>query len=316
MIDFFDRLYTAISNRNKYLKKIRYYSILRMFVRLSANIIIPFYFVLTKYKKEYTLEICKKDEARIIVSLTSFPARISRIWLVIESILRQTQKPDKVILWLSKKQFPSFDLLPKKLMDQRKRGLEIRLVDADIGSHKKYYYTLREFPNDYLLTIDDDIFYRSTMVEDLSNYSYRYPLSVISQDSKKILWIEDRLESYSRWSILKEETSPNLLSFFGSGAGTLFPPFAMDSEVLNLNLFMSLTPIADDIWLNAMCRLKRTMTTKTLYFTNQLPVLFSSNLTLDSLNNGMKQNDIQLLAIREYFIKIRGVDPFSKIIVQ
>jgi hypothetical protein len=311
MIDFFDRL-CSISNKKKILEKIRYYGALYRISRLFANIIVPIYFVLTKHNKKHTLETCAKSEGRIIVSLTTFPARIGRIWLVIETILRQTQKPDKIILWLSKEQFPSFDLLPKRLMKQRDRGLEIRLMDGDIRPHKKYYYTLKEFPNDYMLTVDDDTFYRSTMIEDLSNYSHRYPGSVISQYSRKMQWIEDKIASYTLWPLIKEETSPNLLSFFGSGGGTLFPPFAMDPDVLNLNLLMSLTPISDDIWLNAMCRLKKTKSTKTSYFTNQLPVLYLHNETLDFINNGMKQNDIQLLAVREYFIKNRGVDPFSK----
>lgn len=311
MIDFLDRLY-SILDKNKILEKIRFYGALHRISRLSANIIVPIYFLLTKHNKQYSLEPYAKSEGRIIVSLTTFPVRIRRIWLVIETLLRQTQKPDKIILWLSKEQFPSFDLLPKRLMKQRDRGLEIRLMDGDIRSHKKYYYTLQEFPNDYMLTVDDDVFYRSTMVEDMSDYSHRYPMSVISQNSRKMQWIEDKIESYSLWPIIKEETSPNLFSFFVQGGGTLFPPFAMDPDVLNLNLSVSLTPIADDVWLNAMCRLKGTKIIKTSYFTNMLPVLYLYNETLESLNCGMKQNDVQLLAVREYYIKNRGVDPFDK----
>jgi hypothetical protein len=309
MIDFFDRLY-SLPHKNKILKKIRYYGALYRISKLSANIIVPIYFLLTNHNKQYTLETCSKREGRIIVSLTTLPARIDRIWLVIETVLRQTQKPDKIILWLSKEQFPSFDLLPKRLMKQRHRGLEIRLMDGDIRSHKKYYYAIQEFSNDYLLLCDDDIFYRSTMIEDMSNYSHRYPLSVISQFSMKMQWKEDKIESYYLWPIIKEETSPNLLSFFGSGGGTLFPPFALDPDVLNLNLLMSLTPSSDDVWLNAMCKLKRTKTIKTSYFSNFLPVLYFSNVTLESVNYVMK--DVQLMAVSEYFIKNRGVDPFGK----
>lgn len=309
MIDFFDRLY-SLPHKNRILVKIRFYGALHRISRLSANIIVPIYFLLTKHNKKHTLETCVKSEGRIIVSLTTFPARIGRIWLVIETLLRQTQKPDKIILWLSNEQFPSFDLLPKRLMKQRNRGLEIRLMDGDIRSHKKYYYTLQEFPNDFMLTVDDDIFYRFTMVEDMSDYSHRYPMSVISQYSRKMQWIDDKIESYSLWPIIKEETSPNLFSFFGSGGGTLFPPFALDQDVLNLNLVMSLTPSSDDVWLNAMCKLKKTMTSKTSYFSNFLPVLYLSNVTLEFVNRVKK--DVQLLAVREYFIKNRGIDPFGK----
>ena len=127
-----------------------------------------------------------------------------------------------------------------------------------------------------------------------------------------MLWLEDKLTSYSLWPFIKDETSPNFYSFFGSGGGTLFPPYAMDPDVLNLNLSNSLSPDADDIWLNAMCRLKGTKIVKTSYFTELLPVLYFRNETLDSINNGMEQNDAQLLAVREYYIKNRGIDPFDE----
>lgn len=228
--------------------------------------------------------------------------------------MRQTKKPDKIILWLSKEQFLSLDLLPKTLLKQKKRGLDIRLVEGNIGSHKKYYYTLQEFPNDYMITIDDDIFYQSTMIENMFNYSIRYPLSVISQYSVKILWIENNLEPYVLWPAIKNEAKPNLYSFFGTGGGTLFPPFSFAEDVLNKDLFMLLAPTADDVWLNAMCRLKNTKITKISYNSNFLPLLNISGQNLNSINNKLNQNDKQLFAVREYFMKNRGVDPFYRLI--
>jgi hypothetical protein len=270
------------------------------------------YFSITSKNKSFSLSGSDKNEGRIIVSLTSFPLRIGRLWLVIETILRQTKKPDKIILWLSKDQFPRLDILPKKLMKQMDRGLEIRLVNEDIRSHKKYYYTLIEFPIDYLLTIDDDILYRSTMVEDLFNYSNINPLSIISQYSREIKWQEGKPKSYALWPIIQKETPPNHYSFFGSGGGTLFPSFCLDSEVLNKDLFMRLAPTADDVWLNAMCRLKGTKIVSTSYYSLNLPVINKSDVTLDSINNGLDLNDVQITSIRNHFKDQRQTDPFQE----
>ena len=182
MVDYFDRIFTKIENKNQYLTKIKYYAILRFLIKITVNSLVPILFLLTKNKKNFSLlETDAKESPLVIVSLTSFPARIKKVWLVIETILRQSQKPDKIILWLSKEQFPSLEILPPRLLGQQKRGLQIRLVDGDLKSHKKYYYTLHEFPNDIMITIDDDIFYRSTMIEDLYNYSIRFSNTVISQ---------------------------------------------------------------------------------------------------------------------------------------
>ena len=54
-------------------------------------------------------------------------------------------------------------------------------------------YTLLKYPNDFMLTIDDDIFYRSTMINDLYNYSKLFPNAVISQYCKQINWVDNKL---------------------------------------------------------------------------------------------------------------------------
>jgi hypothetical protein len=287
---------------------------MRFFVRLITNAILPIYYELTKNDELYKLNEQKVNKARLIVSLTSFPYRIGRLWLVIETLLRQTEKPDKIILWLSKEQFSSLDALPKKLLGQCNRGLTIRMVEGDIRSHKKYFYTIKEFPNDYMITVDDDILYRSTMIADLYNYSLRYPSTVISQYSVEMSWNAGKLDSYNLWEKINTERAPNFYVFFGSGGGTLFPPYSMCSEVLNKELFMSLTPTADDIWLNAMCRLNKTKVAVTKYYSTYIPVLNISNITLESINNGLNQNNKQIVEVQKYFLRNRGVDPFKNIL--
>ena len=42
-----------------------------------------------------------KRKENIIVSLTSYPKRIGTVWLTIETLLRQSVKPDEIILWLA-----------------------------------------------------------------------------------------------------------------------------------------------------------------------------------------------------------------------
>ena len=44
---------------------------------------------------------------RIIISLTSYPARIHIVYKVIESLIKQKEKADEIILWLSILEFPN-----------------------------------------------------------------------------------------------------------------------------------------------------------------------------------------------------------------
>lgn len=69
-----------------------------------------------------------KRKQKIVVSLTSYPARIDTVWLTIETLLRQSMKPDELILWLADEQFPSKDLLPKKLISQTKEDCKLNFV--------------------------------------------------------------------------------------------------------------------------------------------------------------------------------------------
>ena len=309
MIDKFVKYYSSVQNKNKIFASLRLYSLLRFCIRFIANIVLPVYFFFTRSRIRYSLISIHKAK-RVIVSLTSFPARINRLWLVIESLLRQTQKPDRIILYLSSVQFPNENSLPKLLLKQKKRGLEIRFVDGDYRSHKKYLYSLTDFPEDILLTIDDDIFYRSTMIENLYNTSLLYPSTVIAHYCKQIVWNEDQeLMQYNTWPLLEEEKEAGLDVFFGSGGGVLFPPHTLHSDVFNMELFNSLCPTADDIWLYVMCRLNNTKIKNIPGTSVFLPVLNWNNANLFSANNGLNQNDIQIQNTRNYYQKS---DPFKR----
>ena len=226
--------------------------------------------------------------------------------MVIESILHQTQKPDMIILWLSKKQFLSLDDLPKSLLNLQKRGLKIELRDEDLRSHKKYYYFLKEYSEDYLITIDDDIFYRSNMLKTLFDYSLKYSNCVISNYSHVLCYKDATLLSYEQVDRnIKKECGDNANLFFGSGGGTLFPPNCFFSDVLNIDLAMKLCPMADDVWLNAMVRLNKVKIVKTNYFSVILPVLKIGDIKLyESNQNG--GNDSQILAVNNYYYNFFG----------
>jgi len=314
-VDFFADLYGSIRNKYKIFIRLRFYSFLRFVIRVTSYIWLYFYFKVTQNNKNNSLNLNKsKTGERIIVSLTSFPERIKNVWLVIESILRQTKKPDRIILYLSKKQFSDETLLPKSLTKLKRRGLEIMFVDEDFRSHKKYLYTLLKYPNDNMITIDDDIFYRSDMIEKLYQESIQNPSTVVAQYCRKIMWKDDgRLETYDKWFLIDKETNPCFAVFFGSGGGVLFPPKVLYVDTTNENLFMKLCPTADDIWLNAMCQLNNIKVKKINCGTSFLPiVVYFKSQTLSSINYGSNMNDYQLIEIIEYYKKVANKNLFDR----
>ena len=309
MVNFFDKLYTSIKDKNKVLVRFRIYSIVRFLIRLFANIIIPLYFRMTQSNKKYSLNATTTSKENItIASLTSFPARINKVWLVIETLLRQTHKPDKIILWLSKEQFPDLNTIPNNLLKLRTRGLDIRLCEDDLKSHKKYYYSFKEYPNDIIMTFDDDILYPSFITEKLMFYHNRFPNRICChraciRSSKR----------YKDWKAAKSENTEILNNlFFTTGGGTLFPPYSLYDDFLNEALFKKISFYADDVWLNCMAILKNSSVVKTDYFSVCLPVLNKSNFTLDSINNGEESlNDKQISLLKEYYVQTLGINPFA-----
>lgn len=198
---------------------------------------------------------CAKSKHSVIVSLTSFPARIANVWQVVECMLRQTTQPAKIILWLSKEQFASKSELPKSLLNREGSIFEIRLVDGDIRSHKKYFYIAKEHPESLVFLVDDDLYYDSHIIERTVK-EYNKHTNAIVCNYARIISRDNRgkIMPYKTWAVIRDYSESNDL-FFGSGGGTLFRPSQMYKELTNIEEARRLAPVADDIWLNAMARL-------------------------------------------------------------
>ena len=194
----------------------------------------------------------EKRKQKIVVSLTSFPKRIDTLWLTIETLLRQSVKPDEIILWLAESQFDGLDSLPNSLLRLQKRGLTIRFCE-DLRSHKKYYFALQEYPDDLVILADDDMFYPRDTVKKLMQLHKRYPediccitAQVIEPEftSEPSLWRNPRIEEH-HW-----QHSNRLQAFTGSG--TLIPPHALPADAFDKAVFQALCPYADDLWVTYM----------------------------------------------------------------
>lgn len=315
MIDFSSKLYATIRNENPFLVRIKFYSILRILFCAMCNVVLPIYLRITSNKHCYRLQKGgNKKSGCIIVTLTTFHRRIGRVWIVIESILRQKYKPDMIILWLSKEEFPTKECLPKSLLRLQERGLQIELRDGNLMSHKKYYYTLTEYPHDHFVTIDDDIIYPSNFIESLLSAHKIYPDCILARFAFRLRYDEKReLLPYAVWSsvLLDHQAPPSYGIFFGSGGGTFFPAGILGEEAKNISLAMRKCKYADDVWLNTMCRLNKKKVAVVDNLFSYLPILYCSNFRLTSINNAQNQNDVQIANLRKYYSEKMNIDPYK-----
>lgn len=195
----------------------------------------------------------EKREKKIVVSLTSYPARIDVVPATIGSLLRQTVKPDCIVLWLGEEKFPNQEL-PKIYEKLRECGVEIRFRQ-DLKSHTKYFYAIQEFPEDIIITVDDDLLYRETLIEELYSSYKKHPECVSALRVHKMRFNDDyTLKKYGEWYYeYSGEIGSISHQYFATGVGgVLYPPHVLHPEVTNLDVIRKCCHNHDDLWLKIM----------------------------------------------------------------
>lgn len=229
-------------------------------------------------------------ENDIVVSLTTYGHRIHYVHLAIASIMLQTMKANRIILWLGN-EWQGQDL-PEMLKRLQNYGLEIYYTQ-DIRSYTKLIPTLRLCPEDSIITIDDDLIYDICLLEHLIKAHLTNPNCIYGTRCHKLVVHKSKITPYTdwNWTIDTPEESPLILPT-GVG-GVLYPPNSLDEEVFNEEVFMTICPTTDDIWFKVMSLKKGFMTGKS-FSTNPLGIdyLMNSNLEKTGLQNQNLENDV------------------------
>lgn len=212
----------------------------------------------------------------IIVSLTTYGRRIHSVFLTIESIMEQTMKPNRIILWLDY----SFEgkRLPESINKLRKRGLEVALC---------------KYPDDAIITVDDDLIYEVNMLENLIVPFLQNPSVIYCNRAHKMIPDGNgKLLPYSSWGWETPETG---------GGGALYPPHSLDEEVKNEAVYMDICQFADDVWFKAMSLKKGTPVCRVeTYHANGNEFLFDEevqDMALAKQNVYQSMNDKQIEAV-------------------
>jgi hypothetical protein len=193
----------------------------------------------------------------IILSLTSHPGRIKSVHIAIESLLNQSLKPDKIILWLTKSQFPNENKdLPNNILKLIEKNLFIEYYDKDIKSYTKLIPTLKKYPNNLIVTADDDIIYKNDWLENLYKTHLKYPKDIIAHRITKFIIKNKSFKTIGGGKDYYKK--PSFLNKVTGVGGVLYFPNCFYKDILNEELFMKLAPTNDDIWFWLQAVLKGT----------------------------------------------------------
>ena len=199
----------------------------------------------------------------LVVSLTSYPKRFDVIARTLQCLLTQSVQPDRVVLWVGHEAYP---LLPPSILALKDAGLEIRAAE-DMRAYTKIIPSLKAFPEAYVCTADDDLYYHARWLEELianAAQSSTSPQSSARTESSALITcfraheiLADPEGVYLPYNDWNQDTPFRGISpaLFPTGCGgVLYPPGSLGPDVCDVARFKRLSPMNDDIWLFWMAR--------------------------------------------------------------
>ena len=235
-------------------------------------------------------------EKKIIVSFTSFPDRMEAVPRVIESLMKQTVKPDEIVLYLSSSQFEG-QQLSNNVKKAKKYDVKIKFCD-DLKPHKKYFFVMKEYPDDIIITVDDDVIYPTNLLEKLYESYERHPDCVSAGRVHKISFDSfGKMLPYNSWE--KEYQGgydkPSMALMATGIGGVLYPPKSIPPEAFDKEKIEKTCLFADDLWLKIMEVKKGTRVVSAFKNKVKLPTIEKTqNNALWTNNVDSGGNDVQM----------------------
>lgn len=235
----------------------------------------------------------------IIVSLTSIPSRLSTVHLTIRSLLAQSHKPERIVLWLNES---LRNQIPKALARLEGALFQIRYADLEC-SHRKLVHARSAFPGELVVTCDDDVMYDRHWLVNLYRDHVRYPQSIIAHECRRIQSDASGAPlPYKLWPVEHQPGACGRQLLPVGYGGVLYPPASLHADVDNADLYLKLAPRADDLWFKAMSHLAGTQTRRASEPSHKpIPVIRSQRDSLQRSNVKQDANRVQWHAICEHY---------------
>jgi hypothetical protein len=178
--------------------------------------------------------------------MTSHPARFFALETVLLSMASQTHKIDRLVLNISQ----DFEAIFPKSLYELNLPFDLNInFCADEGPGTKYIPTLRKFPKDAIITIDDDHHYSPNLISMLISTAKHAPNSIVVGRSREARFIGAKPAPYHLWPRAESVNKSNRI-FMPSGTfGCLIPPDALHEDILDTDLYTELSFSSSSPWL-------------------------------------------------------------------
>ena len=241
----------------------------------------------------------EKPEVPIIITLTSIESRLNTLHLVIRSLMDQSVRPHRILIWLHED-------LSGKVPDSVKKLLcdWVELKYSTLTEpHKKLTGSMRLFPQAVLLTCDDDMMYDKRWLQVFWEEHQQRPDAILAVRTVYIQHDETNQPlPFTAW----RNTPPGKLNpkaHLPIGLwGTLYPPGSLHEDFDQEDLFRSLAPFADDLWFKAMSLRQGTLSLPTFTRPGEpIPIRGTQKIALKNTNVKQGGNTRQWKALSDHF---------------
>lgn len=246
----------------------------------------------------------KESVSDLIVSLTSYGERLQDLKYTLFSLIQQTVKPEKIIVWLGEQ-----ETLLDTLRCFEKYGVEFFFC-KDMRSYTKLIPALVKYPHKNIVTADDDIYYRKNWLKKLVKAKKENPQCVVAHIAHKIGFDnENNLLQYNKWEHAVVPKLPSRFLFATGVGGVLWTYSDFYKDIYREDLFSKLAPKADDVWFYFMSAVLAGTKVKVVnkpykhlrYIDIYKEYGMNRKSTLASENVDNQLNDKQIKAILEYY---------------
>lgn len=237
----------------------------------------------------------KEDrKKKIVVSLTSYGERLDTVHIAVKSIMQQTLKADRIVLYIAEER----NIRNEKELVQA--GLTIKRNVKDLKSHKKYFYAVQEFPQSIIITIDDDVIYDDRLLENLYLYHLKFPQAVICRRGHRMVKKNDKIAPYDLWEGCVACTASEKGVCATGVGGILYPCGKYREAFIDEKGILETALYGDDLWLKTIELMNGIET----YAIGEIPARVITGSQKEALykeNADNRRNDEYLKKLQAYF---------------
>lgn len=190
-----------------------------------------------------------RQKSPVVIAMTSYPARFRFLKKTLKCLVTQSTPPSHIVVYVAEADFPELEAL--NLPDKFARfGVTFKSSAGPDARSYKRIAALTDFPSSLVVFVDDDLYIRSSLVEDLLVAHAGAPNAIVSHRANRIVWQSEGVpRPFQEWpdATAEDIDSANLVPC--TGAGTLYPPGIIGYPNIDYGRVSRLAPTADDLWL-------------------------------------------------------------------